>query len=448
MAAAKMAGLTPGFKFEPSDEQLVQFFLLPYLRELPVPLGGLVIRDDPRSVPPWKLFARNGRGDEEDAYFLAPADGEGRQARTCDGGRGRWIAQRLERTGDLRLAGGGGGEAVMFEKHRLNYHAGEGRCGSTGWVMHEYAVVKPAALGARHRACHIAFTGHGQKRKRVPDGYVDVEDDGSKASTSAAAAAAVPPSSTAAMSTSPSNVAYNQEYHISPEQSIQQHFPAEHNNVQIQQQAYYQSQYHEQCQYSDEEKYLLQQIKQEQYYYNQQNCFLPGQGNQELYYNNDAQQQIFSLPEHQCSQEQYCHHDDQQDCVLPEQHGQELHGYNNEEQGYLLPPEPIGKEEQAFFVGGEPQHEKQPLTSTSQQVLLDHDGKLLPPVGVNGAVAIPPQDAAVASNDDDGGQATEAPAVKMTAEEKKWFMEELLTEGCWSGPLLFDQPYYGSALKN
>lgn len=447
MAAAKMAGLTPGFKFEPSDEQLVQFFLLPYLRELPVPLGGLVIRDDPRSVPPWKLFARNGRGDEEDAYFLAPADGEGRQARTCDGGRGRWITQRLERTGNLRLAGGGGsGEAVVFEKHRLNYHAGEGRCGSTGWVMHEYAVVKPAALGARHRACHIAFTGHGQKRKRVPDGYVDVEDDGSKASTNAAAA--VPPSSTAAMSACPSNVTYNQGCHISPEQSIEQHFPAEHNNIQIQQQAYYQSQDHEQCQYSDEEKYLLQQIKQEQYYYNQQNCFLPGQGNQELYYN-DEQQQIFSLPEHQCSQEQYCHHDDQQDCVLPEQHSQELHGYNNEEQGYLLPPEPIDQEEQALFVGGEPQHGQQPLTSTPRQALLDYDdGKLLPPVGVNGAIAIPPQDAAVASNDDDGGQATEAPAAKMTAEEKKWFMEELLTEGCWSGPLLFDQPYYGSALKN
>ncbi|EAZ06555.1 hypothetical protein OsI_28800 [Oryza sativa Indica Group] len=382
MAAAKMAGLTPGFKFEPSDEQLVQFFLLPYLRELPVPLGGLVIRDDPRSVPPWKLFARNGRGDEEDAYFLAPADGEGRQARTCDGGRGRWITQRLERTGNLRLAGGGGsGEAVVFEKHRLNYHAGEGRCGSTGWVMHEYAVVKPAALGARHRACHIAFTGHGQKRKRVPDGYVDVEDDGSRPAPTR------PPPSLL-----PRRRRCRRAHRMSP--------------------------------------------------------ITKGQGNQELYYN-DEQQQIFSLPEHQCSQEQYCHHDDQQDCVLPEQHSQELHGYNNEEQGYLLPPEPIDQEEQALFVGGEPQNEQQPLTSTPRQALLDYDdGKLLPPVGVNGAIAIPPQDAAVASNDDDGGQATEAPAAKMTAEEKKWFMEELLTEGCWSGPLLFDQPYYGSALKN
>uniref|UniRef100_A0A0E0LTU3 NAC domain-containing protein n=1 Tax=Oryza punctata TaxID=4537 RepID=A0A0E0LTU3_ORYPU len=429
MAAAKMTGLTPGFKFEPSDEQLVQFFLLPYLRDLPVPLGGLVIRDDPRSVPPWKLFARNGRGDEEDAYFLAPADGEGRQARTCDGGRGRWITQRLERTGDLRLVGG---EAVVFEKHRLNYHAGEGRCGSTGWVMHEYAVVKPVALGARHRACHIAFTGHGQKRKRVPDGYVDVEDDGSKASTSAAAA--IPPSSTAMSTcpplTCPSNAAYNQVYHIPPEQTNQQNFPVEHN-VQIQQHAYYQSQYQEH--YSDEEKNLLQQIKQEQYY-DQQNCFLPDQGNQEVYYD---EQQNFLLPEHQCSQEQYSNHD-QQDCVMPEQHNQELHGYNNE-QAYLL-PEPIDQEEQALFIGGAPEHE-QPLMSTSQQVLLDHDEELLP-VGVNG-VAIPPQDAAVESNDDSGRgavQATEAPAVKMTAEEKKWFMQELLTAGCLSGPLLFDQP--------
>ncbi|KAF0900232.1 hypothetical protein E2562_029742 [Oryza meyeriana var. granulata] len=365
-AAADMVGLTLGFKFQPSDEQLVKFFLLPYLQELPVPLGCVVIRDDPRSVPPWKLFVRNGRGDEDDAYFLAPADGEGRQARTCTSGRGRWITQRLEGTRDLLV----GGETVVFEKHRLNFHAGEGRCGSTGWVMHEYAVVKPAALGARHRACHIAFTGHGQKRKRVPDGYVD--DDG-EASTSAAAA---PPSSTA-MSTCPlltwpSHAACIQGYHISPDQSIQQHFPVEQN---IQQHACYESQYQELN--NDEQKFLLpEQIKQEHYYeYDQQNC-----------------------------------------CVLPDQGNQEQHGYN--EQGHFFPG-PIDQEvhacdQQPLLLGGAPQPEE-PLMSTSQR-FPDHEQLL--PVGHNG-VAIRPQDAASVSNDGGGCgtvQATE-PGEDLTEQE-------------------------------
>ncbi|KAG8070472.1 hypothetical protein GUJ93_ZPchr0006g41329 [Zizania palustris] len=63
---------------------------------------------------------------------------------------------------------------------RLNFHYGKGRSGSTGWVMHEYAVVKPPGIGASHRVSHIAFTGHGEKRKRVPDGDLTEDVDGHK----------------------------------------------------------------------------------------------------------------------------------------------------------------------------------------------------------------------------------------------------------------------------
>ncbi|KAG8070471.1 hypothetical protein GUJ93_ZPchr0006g44446 [Zizania palustris] len=86
MAAAASQGLSPGFKFSPSDDQLVQFFLLPYLLRQPLPADGLVVVDDPYKAPPWSLLQRNDRGMENDGYFFAPVAGEGRQARDVEGG--------------------------------------------------------------------------------------------------------------------------------------------------------------------------------------------------------------------------------------------------------------------------------------------------------------------------------------------------------------------------
>uniref|UniRef100_A0A0D9X6R0 NAC domain-containing protein n=1 Tax=Leersia perrieri TaxID=77586 RepID=A0A0D9X6R0_9ORYZ len=315
MAAARV-GLTPGYKFQPSDEQLVQHFLLPYLREQPVPLlGAAVVRDDPRSAPPWELFARNGRGDEDDAYFLAPADGGGRQSRALAGGRGKWITQRLERTAELVLAGSG---SVVFEKHRLNFHAGEGRCGSTGWVMHEFAVVKPAMLGARHRACHIAFTGHGQKRQRVPNSV-----GGGEAST-----AASPPSSTCT--------------------AITQHVPVNDQQISTQD---YASQYKEERYNEPEPK----RMKLERDCCKQQHYLPP-----------PAPVQI--------NQDQQCHDCDQQGCFLPEQGNQEQKYCYNE--GHFLPQ--LIDQEQANYdaqhhlalaAGALPQHGEHMTTS---QLRNDH----------------------------------------------------------------------------
>uniref|UniRef100_A0A0D9YQQ6 NAC domain-containing protein n=1 Tax=Oryza glumipatula TaxID=40148 RepID=A0A0D9YQQ6_9ORYZ len=201
--AAESQGLSPGFKFNPSVEQLLCFFLLPYLRHQRLLVDGVVFLDDPASAPPWALLHRHGRGGEDEAYFIGPVpagDGHGgrRQQQVSltvtGGGGGKWIKQRTERPrGEEERVVVFGGETFRWEEFSLNFHADE-RCrsGSTGWVMHEFAVVPPAGsrVAATHTACRIAFTGHGQKRKRVPDGYVFVDVH---VQTAAAAAAAVPP---------------------------------------------------------------------------------------------------------------------------------------------------------------------------------------------------------------------------------------------------------------
>ncbi|CAM0875251.1 unnamed protein product [Alopecurus aequalis] len=169
MAAGEIPGLTAGFKFEPDDEEVIGIFLLPRLRGEPLPLEGVVIDDEPLSAPPWKLFSRNGRDKANSAYFFAPGDAaNSRKVRSC-AGVGTWVWQNREETGKLRI----GDEIFAWEKVRFNFHLGSRRSGSTGWVMLEYSVDGPGDC-ASFKVCHISFTGHGQKRKRVPD---DNEDD-------------------------------------------------------------------------------------------------------------------------------------------------------------------------------------------------------------------------------------------------------------------------------
>uniref|UniRef100_J3LBU1 NAC domain-containing protein n=1 Tax=Oryza brachyantha TaxID=4533 RepID=J3LBU1_ORYBR len=205
---APSLGLSVGFKFEPTDEMLLQFFLLPYLRDGRPPLAGLVLLDDPRALPPWMLLQRHGRGEEDGAYFIAPAAGEGRQVRSVAGG-GRWVKQRTDAKGAVRLAG----ETFRWERFSLNFHCDDRRSGSTGWVMHEYVVFPPpgSAIATSHRACYISFTGHGQNRKRIPDGYGLEASQSTSSSLAADVEASQSQSTSSSLAAAPEQQS-NQEY--------------------------------------------------------------------------------------------------------------------------------------------------------------------------------------------------------------------------------------------
>jgi hypothetical protein len=170
MASPGIPGLTPGFKFAPDDDEVIELYLVPRLRnrDEPLPLDGVIIDADPRSAPPWELFSRHGRDQANDAFFFAPGDAaKGHKARAC-AGVGTWVGQRAEKTGKKLI-----GETIFkWQKYRLNFHCGSGKSGSIGWVMMEYSVVAPDADVdcTSFKICHISFTGHGQRRKRVPDG--------------------------------------------------------------------------------------------------------------------------------------------------------------------------------------------------------------------------------------------------------------------------------------
>uniref|UniRef100_A0A0D9WY44 NAC domain-containing protein n=1 Tax=Leersia perrieri TaxID=77586 RepID=A0A0D9WY44_9ORYZ len=155
-------GLLPGFKFNPSDDDLVTSYLLHRLQGNPLPLHGVILEADPLTTPPWKLLAEHGLGDE--GFFFAEArakNGKGkRQKRTVEGG-GFWQGQRM--------CGGGGVEGISWSKYMLSFFA-EGEKGSSGWVMHEFAVTSPPELASSPvRLYRVRFSGHGRKRRREPE---------------------------------------------------------------------------------------------------------------------------------------------------------------------------------------------------------------------------------------------------------------------------------------
>ncbi|CAO2171607.1 unnamed protein product [Urochloa humidicola] len=179
-------GLPPGFRFVPTDEEVVAHYLLRRIRCQPLPAGD-IIEDNPLSAPPWLLLAKHGR--KEDAFFFAAGQAMNskgtRQKRSCAGG-GTWEGQgkrknprgggEAERRPLVRV----GGEVIEWQKYALNFHE-EGIKGSTGWVMHEYSIASPPDLAeSPMRVYRIRFSGHGrnaQKRKRSDHDWGSDEEE-------------------------------------------------------------------------------------------------------------------------------------------------------------------------------------------------------------------------------------------------------------------------------
>ena len=178
-SAANALGLPPGVRFDPTPEELVEFYLMPRALGQPTAVPGIIIEDAEATTSsrhPWKLLTRNRRTDDDEAYFFeriatsgddAKGGAAARQDRSCGGGRWTWVGQK--RFPDEVLPLRGEGEQVSWGKYSLNLQEGRRKGGSTGWVMHEYTIASPQCPPCPVKLCHVAFTGHGQKRQRVPD---------------------------------------------------------------------------------------------------------------------------------------------------------------------------------------------------------------------------------------------------------------------------------------
>ncbi|KAG0539572.1 hypothetical protein BDA96_03G334400 [Sorghum bicolor] len=173
-------GFPPGYRFVPTDEEVVEFCLLPRIQDQPL-LPNDIIEDDPLSAPPWALLEKHGR--RHQAFFFAACQAMNakgnRQKRTCTGqgtwqGQGKGKRKRQQEEGEeevkkkLRVPVRGSAETMEIEwdKYALNFHE-HGVKGSTGWVMHEYSITAPPELARSPvRVYCIRFSGHGRNAKK------------------------------------------------------------------------------------------------------------------------------------------------------------------------------------------------------------------------------------------------------------------------------------------
>lgn len=144
-AVAKVMNLPPGFRFHPTDEELV----VQYLRRkaLSRPLPAYVIPEiELYKFEPWDLPLGIGGGNQKVRYFFTlrepkyPNGAGGRANRAA--GSGYWKA-----TGRDRPVMGSREELVVGMKKVLVFYRGKPPRGTrTDWVMHEYRLLPSAPL--------------------------------------------------------------------------------------------------------------------------------------------------------------------------------------------------------------------------------------------------------------------------------------------------------------
>nr|CAB3474614.1 unnamed protein product [Digitaria exilis] len=126
--------LPPGFRFHPTDEELVVHYLCRRVarQQLPVPIIAEVdlYKFDPWDLPEKALFGR------KEWYFFTPRDRKypngSRPNRAA--GRGYWKATGA----DKPIAPKGSGKAVGIKKALVFYSGKAPRGVKTDWIMHEY----------------------------------------------------------------------------------------------------------------------------------------------------------------------------------------------------------------------------------------------------------------------------------------------------------------------
>ncbi|XP_047968800.1 NAC transcription factor 56 [Salvia hispanica] len=135
--------LPPGFRFHPTDEELVVYYLKKKIASAPLP-AAIIAEVDLYKFDPWELPAKASFGDQE-WYFFSPRDRKypngARPNRAATSGY--WKA-----TGTDKPVMTGGGSQKVGVKKALVFYGGKPPKGiKTNWIMHEYRLVdnKPSS---------------------------------------------------------------------------------------------------------------------------------------------------------------------------------------------------------------------------------------------------------------------------------------------------------------
>lgn len=132
--------LPPGFRFHPTDEELVLQYLKRKVYSSPLP-SSIIPEVDLSKYNPWDLPACGGCGCEEVKYFfgLREARNPNRSRRNQAAGSGFWKA-----TGKEKPVTASRCHQVVGMKKVSVFHRGKPPT-KTEWIMHEYRLAGPHA---------------------------------------------------------------------------------------------------------------------------------------------------------------------------------------------------------------------------------------------------------------------------------------------------------------
>ncbi|KAI9070433.1 hypothetical protein K1719_047604 [Acacia pycnantha] len=124
----------PGFRFHPTDEELVGFYLRRQLDKKPIKIE-LIKQIDIYKYDPWDLPKASCTGGEKEWYFFCK---RGRKYRNSIRpnrvtGSGFWKA-----TGIDKPIAGQDGECIGLKKTLVYYRGSAGKGTKTDWMMHEF----------------------------------------------------------------------------------------------------------------------------------------------------------------------------------------------------------------------------------------------------------------------------------------------------------------------
>ncbi|XP_028761210.1 NAC domain-containing protein 1-like [Neltuma alba] len=139
--ASPQSNLPPGFRFHPTDEELILHYLRKKVASMPLPVS-IIAEVDIYKSDPWNLPEKAAFGDKE-WYFFSPRDRKypngARPNRAA--GSGYWKATGTDKTIVASLPGGGATEIVGVKKALVFYTGKPPKGVKTNWIMHEYRLL-------------------------------------------------------------------------------------------------------------------------------------------------------------------------------------------------------------------------------------------------------------------------------------------------------------------
>lgn len=130
--------LPPGFRFQPTDEELVVQYLRRKALSFPLPAGIIPEIELGKLCNPWDL--PSGFGGEK--YFFYLRDVKRSRVYSHERSSGYWKATGKEKPVTAAAAASRGNELLVGSKRVMVFHSGNPPRGSkTDWILHEYSLL-------------------------------------------------------------------------------------------------------------------------------------------------------------------------------------------------------------------------------------------------------------------------------------------------------------------